>query len=207
MSVVLSESTVDCHTLHDVACSDHCAIRVTLNFDKLPMTHSIEGQKAKHINWKFEYAELKCRFYQRSDSMLGAAPSGLLRVNRGADANRLDDLLTFMPNAILKSGKDIFGMQKPSKFNVPGWNERAKELNAGYREAVSHWNIAMRPRSGPLAEIKCRARAAFRHEMKFLRENEDQFRSQSMLSKLKGENAMISGRKLKHSIPRRNPCH
>ena len=52
--------------------------------------------------------------------MLGVAPAGLLRVNRGADANRLDDLLTFMSNAILKSGKEIFGMQKPSKFNVPG---------------------------------------------------------------------------------------
>ena len=63
--------------------------------------------------------------------MLGAAPSGLLRVNRGADANRLD-LLTCMSNAILKSGKDIFGMQKPSKFNVAGWNGRAKELNARY---------------------------------------------------------------------------
>ena len=45
-----------------------------------------------------------------------------------------------------------------------------------YREAVSHWIIAGRPRSGPLAELKCRARAAFRHEMKFLRENEDQLR-------------------------------
>ena len=138
MSDVLSESTVDCHTFRDVACSDHCAITVTLNFDQLPMTHSIERQKAKHINWKFEDAGLKCRFYQRLDSMLGAAPLGLLRVNRGADANRLDDLLTFMSNAILKNGKDIFGMQKPSKFNVPGWNERAKELNAQYREAVSH---------------------------------------------------------------------
>ena len=42
--------------------------------------------------------------------MLGAAPSGLLWINRGADANRLDDLLTFMSNAILKSGKDIFGI-------------------------------------------------------------------------------------------------
>ena len=61
---------------------------------------------------------------------------------------------------------------------------RAMELNAQYREAVSHWNIAGRPRSGPLAELKCRARAAFRHKIKFLRENEDQLRSQSMLSKL-----------------------
>ena len=49
-------------------------------------------------------------------------------------------------------------------------------------EAVSHWNITGHPRSGPLAELKCSARAAFRHEMKFLRENKDQLRSQSMLS-------------------------
>ena len=50
MSDVLSESTVDCRTLQDVACSDHCAITVTLNIDQVPITHSIEGQKAKHIN-------------------------------------------------------------------------------------------------------------------------------------------------------------
>ena len=54
MSDVLSESTVDCRTLQDVACPDHCVITVTLNLDQLPMTHSIEGLKAKHINWKFE---------------------------------------------------------------------------------------------------------------------------------------------------------
>ena len=101
------------------------------------------------------------------------------------DANRLDDLLTFISNAILKSGKKIFGIEKPSKFNVPVWNERAKDLNARYREAVSHWNIAGRPRSRPLPELKGRAREAFRHEMKILRENEDQLRSQSMLSKLR----------------------
>ena len=62
-SDVLSESTVDCQTLHDVACSDHCTITVTLNFDQLQMTHSIEGQKAKHINWKLENVGLKCWFY------------------------------------------------------------------------------------------------------------------------------------------------
>ena len=68
---------------------------------------------------------------------------------------------------------------------MPGWNQQAKELNARYREAVSHWNIAGRPRSGSLAELKCRGRAAFRHGMKFLKENEDQLHSQSMLSKHK----------------------
>ena len=43
---------------------------------------------------------------ERLDSMIGVAPSGLLRVNSGVDANRLDDLLTFMSNAMLKRGKD-----------------------------------------------------------------------------------------------------
>ena len=73
-----------------------------------------------------------------------------------------------MLNAILKSGKQIFGMRIPSKINVPGWNERrAKESNARYTEAVSHWNIAGRDRSGPLAKLKCMARAAFRMKLNF----------------------------------------
>ena len=59
MSNVLSESTVDCHTLQDVACSHHCAIAVALNFDQLPMTHTIERQKNKHINWKLDDVGLK----------------------------------------------------------------------------------------------------------------------------------------------------
>ena len=79
----------------------------------------------------------------------------------GPDTNRLTDLQTCTSNTILKSGKKIFGMRKPSKFNVPGWNELAKEFSASYMQAVSHWNIPGRPRSGTLAELKCMARAAF----------------------------------------------
>ena len=44
---------------------------------------------------------------------------------------------------------------------------------------------AIQAGSEPLEWLKGRAQAAFRHEMKFLRENEDQLRSQSMLSKLR----------------------
>ena len=75
MSDVLSESTVDCHTLHYVACSDHCAIAVAFNFDQLPMTYTIGRPKIKHINWKFEDVGLKRQFYERLDNVLDAAPS------------------------------------------------------------------------------------------------------------------------------------
>ena len=52
MSNVLSESTLDRHALQNVACSDNCAITVALNFDQLPMKHTIERQKNKQN--KFE---------------------------------------------------------------------------------------------------------------------------------------------------------
>ena len=48
--------------------------------------------------------------------MLDAAPWGLLRVNMGTNTKWLIDLLTFISNAILKTGKQIFGMHKPSKL-------------------------------------------------------------------------------------------
>ena len=92
MSDGLSESLVDCHTLQDVACSDHCAIAVAFYFDQLPMTHTVERPKNKHINWKFEDVGLKRQFYERLDNMLDPAPLGLRR-STGTDANRPTDLL------------------------------------------------------------------------------------------------------------------
>ena len=65
-------------------------------------------------------------------------------------------------------------------------------MNARYREAVSHWNIVGHQRSGPLAELKCRARAAFRHEMKFLRGNGINFFLSQCYQNFKAEKAMIS---------------
>ena len=69
-------------------------------------------------------------------------------------------------------------MRKPSNFNVPGWNERAKEFNARYKEAgatgilraaqekersakkafriVNHWTLAKKllARNVPLHIVK-----------------------------------------------------
>ena len=166
------------------------------------MTHGIEGQKKKRINMKLEdeglnvgsirgwkYAKHLCRMqYLTIYCPRGQGNGNVIRFS-------------------YESGKEMFGIWKPGQFNVPGWNERAKELNARYREAVSNWNISRRPRSGPLAELKCRARAVFRHEMKFLKENEDQLRSQSMLSKLQRGECKDFWKEIKALSLRRNPCH
>ena len=70
-------------TLQDEAYSDHSVITVALNFDQLPMAYTIERHKNKHINWKFKDVGLKCRFYQRLDSMLDADPWGITAGQQG----------------------------------------------------------------------------------------------------------------------------
>ena len=83
-------------------------------------------------------------------------------------------------------------------------NERAKELNGRYMEAVRHWNIAGRPRSGPLAELKCRARDGMK--LNFSERMRINFVLIKCYQNFRGENAIIYLRKLKHSNLRRNPC-
>ena len=67
----------------------------------------------------------------------------------------------------LKAASKYLGSGNPQNSMYKG-GMRKQNMNARYREAVSHGNIAGRPRSGLLAELNCKARAAFRHEMKFL---------------------------------------
>ena len=51
--------------------------------------------------------------------MLDAAPGGLLQVNRGTETNRLTDLLRFIPNGILKSGKQNIRDTETFKIQCP----------------------------------------------------------------------------------------
>jgi hypothetical protein len=90
-----------------------------------------------------------------------------------------------MKQSILIAGRRVFGTRKPSKYNIPGWNERAKELNHAVRDAVFQWNIAGRPRDGQLAVAMRIAKSRFRRELAFLRQNDQQLRAQALLAKLR----------------------
>ena len=106
-------------------------------------------------------------------------------MNEGNDSVRLKDLYGCMRQCILIAGRRVFGTRKPSKYNVPGWNERARELNYAVRDAVFNWNIAGRPRGGQLAVAMRIAKSRFRRELAFLRQNEQQLRAQALLTKLR----------------------
>ena len=117
-----------------------------------------------------------------------------------------NDLLTFMSNAILKSGKEIFDMRKPSNsmFQCGMSEHNSWVLDTG-RQWV-YWNIAGQ-------EVVHLQSWNVWHELpsgmkwKFLRENEDQLRSQSLLSKLQRGKCNDFWKEIKALNLRRNPCH
>ena len=76
-----------------------------------------------------------------------------------------------MSNALLQSGKQIFGMRKPSKFNVPVGSVEWASLWCWMLDTGRQWatGILRAPQKWSTWRAKCRARAAFRHEMKLLR--------------------------------------
>jgi hypothetical protein len=185
LSSLLLDATISCYTLPDVACTDHCVIGVTLNVERMQTRMQDDSREVKAINWKFENKVNLERFYVELDTLLTNIPDRLLRMNEGGDNRGLNDLYGCMRQCILIAGRRVFGTRKPSKYNVPGWNDRAKELNYAVRDAVFQWNVSGRPRGGQLAVAMRIAKSRFRRELAFLRENEHQLRSQALLTKLR----------------------
>lgn len=185
LSTLLLDATVSCYTLPDVACTDHCVIGVTLNVEKMQTPLQVVSREVRAIDWNFKNKVTTDRFYVELDTLLSHIPDRLLGMNERSDSERLNDLYGCMRQCILIAGRRVFGMRKPSKFNVPGWNERAKELNYAVRDAVFQWNVAGKPRGGQLAVVMRIAKSRFRRELAFLRENEQQLRAQALLTKLR----------------------
>ena len=184
MSSLLFEATISCHVLPEVACTDHRVIAATLNVERMRNPRQSSSREIKTIDWNFDNKTLMDRYYTELDALLANIPDRLLRSN-DVDSGSLNDLYSCMKQCILIAGRRVFGTRKPNKYNIPGWNERAKELNYAVRDAVFQWNIAGRPRDGQLAVAVRIAKSRFRRELAFLRQNEQQLRAQALLTKLR----------------------
>lgn len=183
LSSALAGTVNDCYTEPDVGCSDHCVIAIIFNIHKIQPMAMVQDRSNTEINWNFTNRELKTRFNSELDILLTNVPQRFLTANNANDID-LTGFHEFLCQNIIHTGRRVFGMKKNNRFNVPGWNDRAKYLNNEVRQAVFNWNIANRPRGGALAATMQRAKARFRHELKFLKQNEDQLRANALLLKL-----------------------
>lgn len=201
MSAALSDTVFTCYTLPDVACSDHCVVGAELNLEKIQPLEPA-ALRVKQIDWNFANDQRTEQFYRILDNELSLLPSRLFRLNHGSDIAALDMLYDCLCQCILRCGKQAFGVKKNKNFNVPGWNDRARDLNRAVRQAVFDWNVAGRPRGGHLAVTMRIAKSRFRREMRFLKKNEEQLRSRALLQKLQSGSSTHFWKEVRKLTPR-----
>ena len=204
MSGPMDRCITSCYTLPDVGCTDHCVIGVKLDLQLLPAVHVVEDRPVRQVNWDFDNRPSVENFYRMLDNELDRLPPRMLRVGEASAARDVDVLHRSISECILKAGRNVFGYKATSQFNVPGWNDRAKQLNADVRSLVLQWNIEGRPRGGQLVFNMKAAKARFRREMRFLRQNEEQLRSQALLRNLQSGHSQDFWKGIRAMKPKSN---
>jgi len=187
-----------CYTLPDVGCSDHCVIAVEVNLEGVQPVRPVRTFGNQSVNWNFERKDLVTQFYMELDCILTRASPEISRLTEMPD-----QLCETITESVVTAGTRVFGYKKTNRFNIPGWNERAKLLNINVKHAVLDWNVANRPREGPIAERMRSAKAAFRAELKTLRQNENQLRANALLRKIQDGSCKDFWKEIKKLNPKK----
>ena len=80
------------------------------------------------------------------------------------------------------------GVSRGNEFNRPGWKEFASDLYDISRDAYFLWRDSGSPRQGMLFDMKNRTKARFKGAMRFIKNNEDTLKKDSLARKLLSKN-------------------
>ena len=80
------------------------------------------------------------------------------------------------------------GVSRGNAFNRPGWKEFTSDLYDISRDAYFLWRDSGSPRQGMLFDMKNRTKARFKGAMRFIKNNEDTLKKDSLARKLLSKN-------------------
>ena len=80
------------------------------------------------------------------------------------------------------------GVSRGNDFNRPGWKEFASDLYEISPDAYFLWRDSGSPRQGMLFDVKNRTKARFKGAMRFIKNNEDTLKKDSLARKLLSKN-------------------
>ena len=80
------------------------------------------------------------------------------------------------------------GVSRGNAFNRPGWKEFASDLYDISRDAYFLWRDSGSPRQGMLFDMKDRTKARFMGAMRFIKNNEDTLKKDSLARKMLSKN-------------------
>ena len=81
----------------------------------------------------------------------------------------------------------MYKFKKVQEHSKPGWNEHVAQLHSQARETLLRWVEDGKIKSGPLFELKNKANARFKYALRFVKNNENTMRADSIASKLQNK--------------------
>ena len=86
--------------------------------------------------------------------------------------------------ALDTASKPMYKNNNRARNIRPRWNEHVAELHEAAREAYMLWVRAGKPRQGPLFELKKRSNARRKYALRFIKNNEESMRADSLAGKM-----------------------
>ena len=91
--------------------------------------------------------------------------------------DKIVNVLITSSKCFLKGGNKVHHIK-------PGWNEHVSELHSAARDAFKVWSESGRPRLGPIFDHKQATNAKYKYAVRFIKNNEDVMRADSLARKL-----------------------
>ena len=98
--------------------------------------------------------------------------------------NALNKLYDEIINCLTTASEPLYKFVKCNAAQKPGWNEHAANLHEVARDTFLMWQDQGKPRQGPIFELKKHTQARFKYAVRFIKQNENSMRKDSLARKL-----------------------
>ena len=174
--------------------TDHIPVNMSINVDHLPGLCNIgmsrDSNKGR-LDWSKIDQNLKNNYCSQTellfndinvqvDAFLCKDPNCV----NNAHATELCNVYDSIVECLCIASESLYQCKNRVQNIRPGWNEHVAELHSAAREAHLIWVEAGKNRQGPLFEFKKRANARFKYALRFIKNNENAMRADSIAHKM-----------------------
>ena len=181
--------------MYRFATTDHIPINLTIDIDNLPglrdsgVANTVHKgrldwtkiEKDRRNNYCCDTDLLLKGIYVREDDALLCRDSNCVNKDH---ANYLCNAYNEIVKCLCDASESLYQCKNKVHNSRPGWNEHVSELHSAAREP---WVEAGKNRQGRLFELKKRANARFKYALRFIKNNENVMRADSVARKLQGK--------------------
>ena len=178
--------------LYNYATSDHMPFTISLKLDNIPaLTQTTNDINKGKLDWANKTIEEVSNYRDTTQVLLNRIelPQDAIlckNVNCNHESHKND--LSYMYNQIVDSlhtaSEPLYKFRNRVRNIRPGWNEHVAELHTAARDAFKLWVDTGKSRQGQIFQWKQRSHLRFKYALRFIKNNENTMRADSLARKL-----------------------